>query len=83
MANTTPAVAVSDGWVAMNNWLAPAGLTTMLVEMAEVKTGTLVNWSVMVSALLSARSVKVAMPPETVSVMVPWSGPSRLAARRP
>ena len=52
-----------------------AGLTWMLVEVAEVVTGTLVNWSVMVSALLSARSVKVAMPPETVSVVVPWSGP--------
>ena len=29
----------------------------------------------MVSAVSSARLVKVAMPPETVTVVVPWSGP--------
>ena len=29
----------------------------------------------MVSALLSRGSVNVAMPPETVTVVVPWSGP--------
>ena len=29
----------------------------------------------MVSAVLSCRSVKVAMPPETVTVVVPSSGP--------
>ena len=32
----------------------------------------------MVSALLSARFEKVATPPETVAVTVPWSGPAPL-----
>jgi hypothetical protein len=37
-----------------------------------------VNWSVMVSALLSARFVNVATPPETMAMTVPWSGPAPL-----
>ena len=51
------------------------GLITMLLEVAAVRTGELVKWSVMVSALLSARLVNVAMPPEAVTVVVPCSGP--------
>ena len=60
-------------WI--TNWLAAAGLITMLFEVAAVSTGELVNWSVMVSAVSSARLVNVAMPPETVTVVVPCSGP--------
>ena len=75
MLKATPAVAVGDGCVWITNWLAAAGLTTMLPDVAGVNAGSLVKWSVMVSALLSARLVKVAMPPETVTVVVPCSGP--------
>ena len=75
MLNATPAVAVADGCVLIANWLAAAGLTTMLLDVAEVRLGELVKWSEMVSALLSARLVNVAMPPEAVTVVVPWSGP--------
>ena len=59
----------------ITNWLAAAGLTTMLFDVAAVRAGMLVNSSEIVSALLSARLVNVAMPPETVTVTVPWSGP--------
>ena len=38
------------------------------------------NLSVIVSAVLSARLVNVAMPPTTVAVSVPWSGPAPLAS---
>ena len=65
-------------WIA--NWLAAAGLITMLLEVAAVRTGELVKWSVMVSALLSARLVNVAMPPEAVTVVVPWSGPEPIGS---
>ena len=34
-----------------------------------------VNLIVMISARLSARSVKWATPPETVAAVAPWSGP--------
>ena len=47
----------------------------MLVDVAAVSAGTLVKCSMMVSAVLSARLVKVAMPPETVTVVVPCNGP--------
>ena len=39
------------------------------------------NLSVIVSAVLSARFVNVATPPETVTVGVPWSGPVPLRER--
>ena len=61
-------------WI--TSWLAAAGLTTIELVGVEVKPPP-VNWSVMVSALLSARPVKVATPPDTVAV-VPWSGPAPL-----
>ncbi len=58
----------------MINWLAAAGLTTIVLEVAGARL-PLVNSSVMDSALLSVRFVKVATPPDTVAVVVPWSGP--------
>src|SRR5205085_1347270 len=63
-----------DGWVWITNWVAVAGLTTMLVELAWVRL-PLVNWSESDSAVLSARLVNVATPPATLAVVVPWSGP--------
>ena len=54
----------------MTSWLGAAGLTTIELVDAEVKPPP-VNWSVSVSALLSARFEKVATPPETVAVVVP------------
>ena len=57
------------------NWVAAAGLTTMLLEIAAVTLGELVNLIDVVSALLSERLVKVAMPPEAVTVVVPCNGP--------
>ena len=47
----------------------------MLSDVAAMSEGALVKCSVMVSAVLSARLVKVAMPPETVTVVVPCNGP--------
>ena len=79
MANGCPAVAVADGWVWITSWLAAAGLTT--IGWSAPRSGRRsVNWSEMVSALLSARFVKVATPPDTVTVAVPWSGPVPLAS---
>ena len=48
----------------------------MLLDVAAVRTGTLVNWSEIVSAVSSARLVNVATPPETVSNggSQQWSG---------
>ena len=36
-AERPPAVAVDDGWVWITNWLAAAGLTTMLLDVASVR----------------------------------------------
>ncbi len=77
MANGCPAVAVAEGWVWMTNWLAAAGLTTIGLVGNEVKPPP-VKWRERVSALLSARFVKAATPPDTVAVVVPWSGPAPL-----
>ena len=74
-----PAVAVDDGCVWITNWLAAAGLTTMLFDVAVVRP-PLVNWSEIVSAVLSARFVNVATPPETVAVASPGAGRSPLAS---
>ena len=63
MANAWPAVAVADGWVWITNWLAAAGLTTIELVGDEVKPPP-VNLSESVSALLSARFVNVATPPD-------------------
>ena len=82
MLKATPAVAVGEGWVAITNWVAAAGLITTLLDVAEVRTGELVNWIVIVSALSSARSVNVAMPPLTVTVVVPSRGPDPDSATR-
>ena len=71
----TPAVAVGEGCVLIPTGSHAAGLTTMLLDVAAARTGELVNWSVIVSALLSERSVNVATPPEAVTVVVPCSGP--------
>ena len=38
------------------------------------------NWIVIVSAVSSARSVNVAMPPEAVTVVVPCSGPEPIGS---
>ena len=43
VANATPAVAVAEGCVSITNWLAAAGLTTMLFDVAAVRAGKLVN----------------------------------------
>ena len=51
-----------------------------VVGVAAVRTGELVKWSVIVSAVSSARSVNVAMPPETVTVVVPCSGPEPIGS---
>ncbi len=77
IANGCPAVAVAEGWVWMTSWLAAAGLTTIGVgrRRGQAAGGEL---SVMVSALSSARFVKVATPPNTVAAVVPWSGPAPL-----
>ena len=55
--------------------LAAAGLTTMPADVAAVRL-PLENLSVIVSAVLSPRFVKVAIPPETVAMSVPVSGPA-------
>ena len=60
--------------------LAAAGLTTTGLETAGARL-PLVNWSVMVSALLSARFEKVATPPETTAVLSPGAGRRRWRAR--
>ena len=41
--NATPAVAVAEGCVSITNWLAAAGLTTMLLDVVDARTGELVN----------------------------------------
>ena len=51
----------------------------MLFDVALVRI-PLVNFSEIVSAVLSARFVNVATPPDTVAVNVPWSGPVPLAS---
>ena len=51
-------------------WPVVAGLTTMLFDVTPTRFGQ-VKLRVIVSAVLSARFVKVAIPPETVAVKVP------------
>ena len=49
----TPAVAVADGCCVMTNWLAAAGLTVTLLEVADVTLAALsLKLRFMVSALL-------------------------------
>ena len=79
VAKATPAVAVADGWVAMTSLLAAAGLTATELEVAWARL-PLVKLSVIVSALSSKRLLKVAMPCETVTWVVPSSGPEPLAS---
>ena len=64
MANATPAVAVLDGWVVTTNWLAAAGLTTTLLDVArgERQPALVVKAMFMVSALLYDRPLNVATP---------------------
>ena len=62
VANGCPAVAVDDCACWTTNWLAAAGETTIGPEAANSRT-PLVNSSVMVWALSSARLAKVATPP--------------------
>ena len=57
---------------------APASMTTGFVA-EEVKAPP-VNLRVIVSAVSSARLVKLATPPERLAVTVPWSGPAPLAS---
>ena len=59
--------------------MAAAGLTTMLDVIVGVRL-PLENSSVIVSAVSSPRFVNVAIPPTTVAVTVPWSGPVPLAS---
>ena len=53
VAKATPAVAVADGCVVMTNWLAAAGLTTMLLEVAEVTPLALVLKAMLIVSALS------------------------------
>ena len=55
VANATPAVAVADGCVVTTNWLAAAGLTTMLLDVALVRPRAGELSEFMVSALLYDR----------------------------
>ena len=50
----------------------------MLFDVAAASAGTLVNWREIVSALSSARLVKVTMPFAAVCVVVPCRGPEPL-----
>ena len=58
--------------------LLGADVMEMLVEAGEVRP-PVVNLSAIVSDVLSLRLVNVAMPPVTLAVSVPWSGPAPLA----
>jgi len=78
MVNGLPVVAVAGA--VMLSVLAAAGLTVVELGWALTNIGA-VNRSRIVSALSSARLVKVAMPPETVTVVVPKSGPVPTPAR--
>ena len=70
VAKAWPAVAVDEGCCVTTSCDAAAGLMTMLEEVAGARL-PLENLSVMVSAVLSPRFVKVAIPPTTVAVNVP------------
>ena len=52
VAKATPAVAVADGCCVMTNWLAAAGLTTTLVEVAVTAAGVVLKAMFIVSAML-------------------------------
>ncbi len=78
VGNATPAAAVADGWVWITNLLAGAALTTIALDVTDFRM-PLLNVSVIVPALLSARLTKFATPPESITVVVPWSGPVPLA----
>ena len=78
VVKSTPAVVEEDGSCVTTSLLGAAGLTTIL-PLVPVARFPLENLSVMVSAVSSARLVKVAIPPETVAVSVPVSGPEPLA----
>ncbi len=54
----------------------------MLLDVAEVSDGTLVKRSWIVPAVLSARLVKVAMPPDAVTVSVSSSASAAACQRR-
>ena len=59
----------------MTNWLAAAGLTTIELVEQRFKPPP-VNSSVIVLGRIVARPANVATPPETVTVLVPWTGPA-------
>jgi hypothetical protein len=64
---------VLDGWTTITSLSAAAGQTTIAIDDCELIV-TLLKSGVAVSAVLSARFVKRATPPETVAVVVQRSG---------
>src|SRR5262245_54800456 len=70
----TPTTAEPDGCVWMPSLLAAAGLTTTLSEVTDANA-PLVNWIVIVSAVLYERFEKLAMPPLAATAVVPCSVP--------
>ena len=73
VAKATPAVAVVDGCWVMTNWLAAAGLTTTLLEVAVKQPALVVKAMFIVSAVLYDRPLKVATPSTSVTVRsLPW-----------
>src|SRR5207247_593137 len=74
-----PAAVGVCGLVVMATWLATAGLTVMLPEVAGLRL-PLVKSRAIVSAVLSFRLVKVATPLATVTAVVPSSGPVPLCS---
>ena len=73
-AKAAPAVAVAEGCVAIVSRLAAAGLTAMAVEVVLVRL-PLVNWMVILVAMLCARLTKLTTPPAAVTLVVPCKAP--------
>src|SRR5438046_616853 len=74
VAKGTPAVAVEEGCVWIVNWLAAAGLTATLPEVAPARVA-LAQSIVMVVATVCERLVKVTSPLAAVRLVVPCNTP--------
>src|SRR5581483_9974585 len=70
-AKLTPAVAVEEGWVVIDNWLIDAGLTVTLLLVAVKLPALVEKLRLSVSALVYERFVNVATPEASVTVVVP------------
>ena len=74
----------ADGWVVTTNWLAAAGLTTTLLDVAGGHAAALVVKAMfMVSALLYDRPLNVATPLDSVTVSALPCRAGRARAARP